>query len=356
MPNSEQPAAGARKTRVPVTFDQAMDPVWLTDVLAPVTGGASITEVKVVEVLRTMATKVRFTVHWDEPRSGSAAFCLKAFLDVDPAAAAQGGSVTITESDFYAEIAPALSVRVPDCVAHVVERPGLGVIIMRDLVAEGARFCTALEPLVPDQTAASLDQLARLHGSSKILDRAAWVRRRIGDFAQGQVMPLSVLQDLLDGPRGAELEPGIRDAGRLMEGLRALAARDAELPQTLVHGDCHAGNLYQTPDGPGLIDWQLLQRGGWALDVAYHIAAVLPIEVAEREEWNLLADYLDRARGYGCDTPDFEIARDQYRTAVVWGYFLWSITRRVEPAIIDTFVHRLGSAVTRHQSYSLLGV
>jgi hypothetical protein len=42
--------------------------------------------------------------------------------------------------------------------------------------------------------------------------------------------------------------------------------------------------------------------------------------------------------------------------SVVYGYFLWAITRRVEPAIINVFVNRLGSAVTRHESYRLLGV
>jgi aminoglycoside phosphotransferase (APT) family kinase protein len=352
MSDSQQPSV---VVPVPVTFDQAMDRAWLTQVLAPVTGGAAITEVQVVEVLRTMATKVRFTVRWGGPQGGSGAFCLKAFLDVD-AEQARGGPVTITEADFYAQIAPSLSVRLPTCVAQVVERPNLGVIVMRDLVADGARFCTALEPLTPDEAAASLDQLARLHGNTEILERSPWVRRRIGDFAHGRIMPQSTLQTLLDGSRGEGLEPGVRDAGRLMEGLRALAARDERQPQTLVHGDCHAGNLFQTPDGPGLIDWQLLQRGGWALDVAYHIAAVLPVEAAEREEGGLLREYLDRARGHGCDAPDFDTAWEQYRAAVVWGYFLWAITRRVEPAIIDTFVHRLGSAITRHQSYSLLGV
>jgi aminoglycoside phosphotransferase (APT) family kinase protein len=356
MANSLQPApATPGADQVPRTFDQALDPAWLTHALAPVTGGAAVTDVRVVEVLRTMATKVRFTASWDGP-GGGGAFCLKAFLDVD-AESARGAAVTITEADFYAEIAPNLPVRLPSCIAHIVDRAGgQGVIIMRDLIADGARFCTALEPLDPSQAAASLDQLARLHAHSACLERAPWIGHRVSDFANAQFLPQATLQNLLDGPRGVGLEPGVRDAGRLIAGLKALAARDKGLPQTLIHGDCHAGNLFQTPGGPGLIDWQLLQHGGWALDVAYHIAAVLPVAVAEREEWNLLLDYLDRARGYGCETPDFEAAREEYRAATVWGYYLWAITRRVEPAVIETFVNRLGSALTRHESYRLLNV
>ncbi|MFC6435459.1 hypothetical protein ACFQAQ_09885 [Novosphingobium resinovorum] len=30
----------------------------------------------------------------------------------------------------------------------------------------------------------------------------------------------------------------------------------------MIHGDAHAGNVFRTPEGMGVIDWQLLQRGG----------------------------------------------------------------------------------------------
>jgi hypothetical protein len=42
--------------------------------------------------------------------------------------------------------------------------------------------------------------------------------------------------------------------------------------------------------------------------------------------------------------------------SVVYGYYLWAITRRVEPAITNVFVNRLGNAVARHESYRLLGL
>lgn len=340
---------------VPRTRDAAMDPAWLSHALKSLTGDARIESVEVVEVIRTMATKVRFKVAWDGGRR-SAALCLKAFLDVDEATA-RGGSTTIIEADFYDRIAPAASVRVPACVATVCDRAyPQGVIIMRDLIVDGARFCTALEPFEADQAAASLEQIAKLHALGAVLDREPWIERRIASLAAAQYVPQPMLQELLDGPRGQGLTGRVRDAGLLIAGLKALAARDAALPHTLVHGDCHAGNIFQTADGPGLIDWQLLQRGGWALDVAYHIAAVLPVELAEREEWALLRHYLDVARGFGVQVPDFETAQAQYRAAVVYGFYLWSITRKVDPAITNTFVDRLGKSVTRHDSYRLLGL
>lgn len=341
---------------VPRTLSQALDPLWLTRALLPVTGGAPITAVETVEVIRTVATKVRFTAAFDGARGGREAFCLKGFLDVD-AQMARGGSVTVLEADFYAKLASKLAVRVPDCAATAIDREAqLGVVIMRDLIDQGARFCTALEAFSAAEAAQSLEQLAQLHVSRAPLAEMPWVRPRIAALAQAQYVSQPMLQEMLNGPRGAGLPVRTRDAALLIQAMKVLAARDESGPQVLVHGDAHAGNIFRTVEGPGLIDWQLLQRGGWALDVPYHIAAVLPVEVAEKEERALLAHYLDTVRRLGGEAPGAEEAWAQYRACAVYGYYLWSITRRVEPAIINVFVGRLGASVTRHDSYRLLGL
>ncbi len=342
--------------QVPHTLAEALDPAWLSAALKPVTGGAPVTAVETVEVIRTVATKVRFTAAFEGAAGGKEAFCLKGLLDVDPEMA-RGGPVTVLEADFYGKLASQLTVRVPDCAASVIDREAqFAVVIMRDLIAQGAQFCTALEAFSADQAAESLEQIARLHSACALLGETPWVRRRVADLARAQYVPLPLLQEMLHGPRGEGLPDRTRDAGLLMEALKALAARDEAGPQVLVHGDSHAGNIFRTADGPGLIDWQLLQRGGWALDVAYHIGAVLPVEIAEREERALLSHYLGAAARLGCEVPRAESAWAQYRAAAVYGYYLWSITRRVDPAIINVFVGRLGAAVTRHDSYRLLGI
>jgi phosphotransferase family enzyme len=348
--------AAVLNIEVPATLERALDPEWLTIALEPVGRGARVTRVEQVELLRTVATKVRFAVEF-EGLDGTFNYCLKGLLDVDELTA-RGGSTMIREADFYTYIAPRVDVRVPTCVSAIVDRERQqGAIIMRDLIVDGARFCTALEPFTADEAAASLDQIARLHAGRFLLDEHDWITPRIGDLAQMQYVSVPLLQEMLDGPRGEGLPEATRNAERLGAAMKALAARDGERPQFLVHGDSHAGNNFRASGGgAGLIDWQLLQRGGWALDVGYHVCAVLPVDVAEREERALLRHYLATMRGLGCDVPDEEVAWLQYREAVVYGYYLWAITRRVDPPIINLFVNRLGSAVTRHDSHRLLGI
>ena len=341
-------------TRVPATLEEALDPTWLGGALAGAAGGKAVTSVEQVEVIRTVATKVRFAVTFADGAVGD--FCLKGLLDVDEMTA-RGGPTCVLEADFYGKVAPITEVRVPEAVATVIDREKQqAVTIMRDLIVEGATFCSALDPFTADDAVQSLEQLSRLHAKSAFLKGADWIRPRAAELAKMSYVTPEMLQELLDGPRGDNLSPKVRNAQNVAAAMKALAARDAERPEFMIHGDAHAGNIFRTPDGMGLIDWQLLQRGGWALDIAYHLNAVLPTDIAEMEERRLLGEYLAMMRGHGMAMPDEEQAWGQYREAVAYGFYLWSITRRVDPPITNQFADRLGKAVMRHDSFGLLGV
>ncbi|MBV2149105.1 DUF1679 domain-containing protein [Sphingobium sp. AS12] len=115
--------------------------------------------------------------------------------------------------------------------------------------------------------------------------------------------------------------------------------------------------IYETADGHiGLIDWQVLQRGHWSVDVAYHIAAALDIEDRRSSERELLLYYLERLATHGGDAVPFDAAWRYYCEALPYGLMMWGITQRVEPAIVNRFVTRLGTAVMDHGSLDLLGV
>ena len=67
-------------------------------------------------------------------------------------------------------------------------------------------------------------------------------------------------------------------------------------PQTLLHGDPHIGNTYVLPDDDvGFLDWQMVRRGNWSLDLGYFLQGALTIDERRRSERELLDEYRVRA-------------------------------------------------------------
>ncbi|MBM3661028.1 MAG: hypothetical protein FJW95_16205 [Actinobacteria bacterium] len=340
----------------PLDLDEVLSPTWLDAVLGTRYPGTRVAGTTVTEDLRTIATKVRFDVAFDANPSGApGALCVKGYFGPDSAGFVALGQM---EARFYSEIAPHLRVNVPPCVHTGIDpETEHGLILMEDLVAGGSTFLTALSPYSVDQAAATLEQLARLHTAdrSAITVDTAWLAPRLGGYLD--YVTEERLQTQLDDGRADGLDAAVRRADRLRAGLGALATHSAESAACLVHGDAHAGNLYLDPTGaPGLIDWQVVQWGAWELDVAYHLGAVLDTPDRRVHERALLGHYLDAVRAHGGDAPAEADAWAAYRAALVYGYFMWGITQRVERPILVTFVQRLGTAVQDHASFDLLGV
>ena len=337
----------------PARLADVIDPAWLTAMLARRWPGTVVQHVEVVETLVTMATKVRLALTLAEETGAPTHLCIKGVLTDSGA----HPSSAIVETRFYSTMAASLDVRVPPCVyASLDPAAGGGVVVMEDVIAAGGRFCTALDPFTPDQAADGLGQLARLHAAGASGSDAAWVPRFLDQITLRPIMPQAALQELLDGPRGAPLPAHVRDAALLQRGLEALAAETRAVPAVLVHGDAHAGNVYRDAEGRlGLVDWQVLQQGDWGQDVAYHLAAVLTPEDRRAHERALLADYLQRVRALGGPPIDPDAAWRRYRAAMIYGYYLWAITRKVDPPIIAEFVRRLGIAVADLDSFTLVG-
>lgn len=346
---------------VPTDLAEALSPAWLEFALSERYPGISVATVTIVETIVTVATKVRFDVAYARaPKDTPRHFCLKGLFGAHTATARQSG-VMNTEVRFYREVAPLLSMRLPELIyGRVAEDHSDAVLIMEDVtVAKNARFLTALTPYSPDQAAASLDQLSRLHAlgwNGKGFANLPWLTSRVSFFARRRPVPPAELQTMLDGERGDALPPRIRSASRQFAAMDALVLRPPAAGQTLVHGDCHAGNVYENAEGPSIVDWQLLQHASWALDLAYHIGAVLSVEQREASERQLIDHYLDCLRAQGIDAPSRETAWVEYRAHMAYGFHLWSITRMVEPDITKEFVKRLGSAVASLGSFDLLGV
>jgi hypothetical protein len=343
----------------PLIVDEVQDPRWLSWALSQGRDPVTVNAVKVVETLGPSCLKVRLELEFaKQPVDVPKNLCFKGIFNPKlPEYLASG--VQETEANFYRYNAPKLTVRVPPSVyAGVDPATKAGVIVMHDMVAKGGKFLTALSPYTSVQAHRSLDQLARLHGGSWNADvsKMPWIRERLTWIVNSGTVPAAKITDMMNGERGLPLTKDLYSGERIYAAVTALAKRNESLPGCFVHGDCHAGNVFEIDGEIGLCDWQVLQTGHWSIDAAYHIGAALSVEDRRKHEVELLKHYLDCLARHGGPTVPWDTAWAQYQEAVAYGFMMWAMTQRVDPAITHEFVKRLGTAVMDHETFKKLGV
>ena len=340
---------------VPSNLDDVLDAEWLSRALGTRHAGCVVRSAAVRNSLTTVASKYFLAVEYVDPGSPAAPgrLCVKAYFGDKRALARAGAS----EARFYRDWAPSTTTRIPDCsYVGFDEDSGASILILEDLWAAGATPLDALHQFTPELAAATLRQLAHRHAETWEHARLhePWLAPRMLSLAQ--TVPAERLQELLDRPRADGLSPAVRNGARVRAAMQALGQSPESSPRCMLHGDTHAGNVFATEAGPGLLDWQLIQRGTWATDVAYHIGSVLETEDRRRCEWALLEGYLQRLVELGVPVPSWEEAVTLYRQHLAYGFFLWAMTQYTPEELTTKTVRRLGHAVEDHETFERLGV
>ena len=228
------------------------------------------------------------------------------------------------EVAFYRDLAPELTLRLPQTFhARHDPRDGTFVILQADLQAPGLRFATMGEECTLDDAYAVVTGLAELHAtfwdSPRLAGDLAWVPAPEtdpeGDLGR-LVTRLSTKRYL---ERYAELipEPIRADAPLIDEHREQLDLIMGEGPRTVLHGDCHIGNLYFTDEGAGFLDWQVVRQGPGMRDVTYFLVSSLPVELRRDHERALIEYYLGELEGRGVTPSTFDQAWAQHRLMVV---------------------------------------
>jgi hypothetical protein len=203
------------------------------------------------------------------------------------------------------------------------------LLVMEDVSARGADARDSLRPLSIDQAANGVRALARLHSAywgHRLDDCAAlaWVRpfvawnvmaggidigiERCGDTIPSEVRKLT----------GEAIESGYwaRLIGTLTDG-----------PQTLLHGDAHIGNTYVLPnDDVGFLDWQVLRRGNFSLDLGYFLQGAISKEDRRANEVDLVGQYYEALDLPAEERPTNEEVWLRYRASAAHGLALWLAT------------------------------
>ena len=283
--------------------------------------------------------------------------CIKGYFADCSESAALSRAAGEPEALFYRELVEAAGVRTLRAFyAGIDPLTHHGVVISEDVAQEGAVFLDALSLFTPDQAAQSLRQYAVLHGRTwrgKKLN-SPWLSPRVEATLRARGLP--EIRGNFEGPIGVGVPSEVRDAERLLKAVGVLPELLSSVePCCLLHGDAHIGNLFLDAAGhPYLLDWQLVQRGPWYLDVGYHIACAVGIEDRRRTDRDLLTHYLECLRAEGGDVPNWDEAWRSIRVGMVYGFFLWAITLKVDPQITTAMLSRLGTSVADHDALSAL--
>ena len=322
---------------VPVSVE-AIQPRWLTAVLAGNNPGAEVRALRIERASSGTHARHRLHLDWNDEGRGrglpATIFTKSLPTLVTRMVAGFNGHARI-EGRFYTQLRPELAIEAPTCYHSCYDRRNFsGIHLLEDLVAtKGATFCDHTTAVSQSMAEDMVDLLARLHGHFYASPRLAAELRWLADFptwftigaekmrtehytekaclVAADLMPADLLA------RRTEIWPAV---------MRALDLHRA-LPATLIHSDVHIGNWYQTNAGHmGLCDWQCPSKGHWSRDFAYAVTAAL--EPHDRRLWEreLLRRYLGRLQEICGARTSLDDAWTWYRQQIFQAFTMWTIT------------------------------
>jgi Phosphotransferase enzyme family len=347
-------------TPVPDGLEEALSPQWLSAALQARFPGIEVLSVTAGPVVDRISTNARFTIEYSGVAAGgpAQALCVKGYFNELGLSARHVGE---PEAYFYRDLAATAGVRTLASVyADVDPESRHGVVITEDVIAQGGVFLDGRSTYTPVQAALSLSELAQLHARTWMQSNWAtrpWLKSRLGGAlaAWGEAATVSKIGANVNGPNGRGVPVALRDPQRLVDVYRAmvsaLVAAESTSSWCVIHGDPHLGNVFlDAAAQPCLLDWQLVQRGKWYVDVGYHIASTLTVEDRRASERDLLRHYLERLAELGVQPPPWDEAWRALSCGILHGFFLWGITTQVEPGLIEILLHRLGTAAADHDA------
>ncbi len=350
--------ASEHTIRIPDTLEELLTPEWLNTALGRTYPGLRISATVLGRVESRISTNACFHMEAEGelPKGLSADLCAKGyFSDTGTASHRMAGE---SETRFYRDLAATSGIRtLPGVFAAWDPAIENGVVVTEDITASGATFLDPRDHFTASDVAASLEQYAILHGrtwNGQGLGGVGWLSSPMARTAGARGIP--EIQSQFDGSISAGVPVEARDAEKLVRCFKALPEVTASASSwCLLHGDAHIGNVFRDQSGlPCLLDWQLVQRGPWYVDVGYHIASSLGVADRRASERDLLGHYLERLAAQGVTVPTWDEVWFGFCCGMVYGLFLWSITQKVKPEITAVLLERIGTAVADHDAYRVV--
>lgn len=240
-----------------------------------------------------------------------------------------------TEVRFYNEVARSVSVTVPNFLAAQSKLGRGATLVLTDVTEFGAILGSPGDALTFPQASRVVEQLANFHARF-------WNKENLDPAYRWLAGPVRRLEDFLGTAMAVPLmKRGLQQAGELVPStLHAQAIHYArhrrqamrfltEAPQTLVHHDCHPGNLFWNQSRPGLLDWQLVRFGEGISDIAYFLSTALNPETRRLHEASLVAIYAQCLEDNGVVSIDVKMLLQRYRAHLIYPFEAMIVTLAV---------------------------
>jgi hypothetical protein len=324
------------KAAIPTDVSE-LTPDWWTSVLrrhAPEVEVASV-EVADAHSGTTGRVALRLTYAGDPGLLPERLFCKLAPFDAGQRRLLRHWGIGVMEARFYGLLADEVAVRAPRVWHADWDDRGSFVMVLEDLADSGCVFRRLDGPDPVGRATSTVEELARLHAGfwedERFATELAWVPERAG-FGEGGGKDADSLAAAAHFARvpvemfGDSMPAAFTEVGTLY------AERVADVldlwdqgERTLVHGDPHAGNLFDDGERAGFFDWAMFSHSPALRDVAYFCACSVPTEVRRAEEQRLLARYLEVLAAGGV-VVDPVLADRQYRMFAVFAWVSMSST------------------------------
>jgi hypothetical protein len=310
---------------IPRDWDE-ITPAWATKALSERCPGAEVAAITVR--LRDDGTnkRARLGLTYSAGTGPATVFAKAADLTHTAMNSKTGG--VYHEPRLYLSGVP-LAVDHPIAYASVIdEAAGNFLIVMEDVTARGGDPRDATRPISVDQAANGVRGLARLHSQY-------WGRRVVVDPALGWLEPF------VPWSMGSRIPTAIEQLGdTIPKQVRGMSVADimdgawvpfirtlTTSPMTLLHGDPHIGNTYVLPDDDvGFLDWQVVRRGNWSLDVGYFLQGALTEADRRQHQRDLLEVYRTGLNPLDDEVPGRDEVWLRYRASAIHGLATWLAT------------------------------
>ena len=334
---------------------------WLEAALSAYAPGVRVRGFEMVDFINTTCTKIRIRLDLDNNRAdapiGQTVILKGGF---EPHSRKMSG-MHRNETLSYATLMPQLGLNVPvPYFAGWDEDAQQGIVIMEDLVASGAQFCSPLAPHSFEHTEKRLRALARFHAQTWdspeihpggrwdwLADTPASWNLYFGEYLRDEVW-----NHYVTSPRGAAVSTEFHDSAWMQDALDAMAVLAKSLPYCATHGDTHIGNQYVDARGePGFFDCVACKSPG-IMEVSYHLACALDLATRRRYEGALIQSWLDELTRCGVDAPGFDEAMHQYACFLAYGYAVFIINEAIfqSEANNTAYAARFSQAMLDHDT------